>query len=68
MEITETQIKQDNPLFPIIFNAIFDKLASPLIYLHENWITMPPEQKAKYHPDLAKIHEQVKKQVEEAFK
>ena len=51
-----------------IANVILDKLASPLVYLYEAWTIMAPEKKAKYSPELAKIHERVKKEVDEAFK
>ena len=37
------------------FQACFDKLASPLVYLWDSWSVMAPEKKAKYSPELAKI-------------
>jgi len=50
-----------------IANVILDKLASPLVYLWEAWTVLPPEQKAKYNPELAKIHEESVKMAEKAF-
>jgi len=47
---------------------LVDKLASPLVYLYQSWSVMAPEKKAKYSEELAKIHERVKREVEEAFK
>jgi len=47
---------------------ILDKIASPLVYLYESWEVLSPEEKAKYSPELAKIHEQSKRMAEEAFK
>jgi len=58
-----------NPQEVTIFTRmVFDKLASPLVYLWEAWNAIPVEKKIRYNPELAKIHEQVQKQVEEAFK
>jgi len=56
------------PQFWNLVIAIFDKIASPLVYLYESWEVLSPEEKAKYDPELAKIHEQSKRMAEEAFK
>jgi len=54
--------------FNLATELVFDKVASPLVYLYEAWEVLAPEEKAKYDPELAKIHEQSKKLAEEAFK
>jgi len=56
-----------NPLDRMWVQAIFDKLASPLVYLYEAWEVLAPEEKAKYHPELAKIHEESKQLAEKVF-
>jgi hypothetical protein len=68
MEISETVAKPNSYIFPYVLNAVFEKLASPLVYLHETWMFMPTDKKAKYNPQLAKIHEEAQKQVEQALK
>jgi hypothetical protein len=55
-------------MFPYVFQAVYEKLASPLVYLHERWMFMPTDKKAKYNPQLTKIHEEAQKQVEQALK
>lgn len=67
-EIAESYTPKNSYMFPYVFQAVFDKLASPLVYLHETWMLMPTEQKAKYNPELAKVREEAQKMVEEAFK
>jgi hypothetical protein len=54
--------------YEAVFQAVFDKVASPLVYLYESWCVMSPEKKAKFNPEIAEIHNRVKRQVEEAFK
>jgi len=46
--------------YDVLVAAFFDKLAAPLIYLYESWDVMAPEEKGKYTPELAKIHEESK--------
>ncbi|MHA1829070.1 MAG: hypothetical protein ACTSX6_10545 [Candidatus Heimdallarchaeaceae archaeon] len=48
-------------------NMIFDKVSSPLVYLYEAWSVLPPETKAKYNPELAKIHEETEKIADRYF-
>jgi hypothetical protein len=59
--------KYDSPVHWKAMLAVFDKLASPLVYLWEAWEVLPPEKKAKYNPELAKIHEESVKLAEKAF-
>ena len=51
----------------LIVRMVFDKLASPLVYLYEAWEVLNPEEKAKYSLEMAKIHEESKKLAEEVF-
>lgn len=67
-EIAESYTPKNSYIFPYVLNAVFEKLASPLVYLHETWMFMPTDKKAKYNPQLAKIHEEAQKQVEQALK
>jgi hypothetical protein len=67
-EIAESYTPRNSYMFPYVFQAIYEKLASPLVYLHETWMFMPTEQKAKYNPELAKIHEQAEKAAEQIGK
>jgi len=53
--------------FNLGVQLVFDKLASPLVYLYEAWSVLPPEKKATYSAELAKIHEESKKLAEKAF-
>jgi hypothetical protein len=53
--------------YETIFKAVFDKLASPLVYLYEAWNVMNPEKKAKYSPEMQKIHEESRKLAEKIF-
>ena len=62
------QFNQPPELKRTFFQACFDKLASPLVYLWEAWSVMAPEKKTKYSPELAKIHEESKRMAERAFK
>ena len=62
------QFNQPPELKRTFFQACFDKLTTPLVYLWEAWSVMAPENKAKYSPELAKIHEESKKQAEDVFK
>lgn len=54
--------------YNVLVPCFFEKLAAPLIYLYESWEVLPPEEKAKYSEELAKIHEETKKLAEKAFK
>jgi len=47
--------------------VVFDKLAAPLVYLYESWEVLSPEEKAKYSPDLAAVHEEHEALAEEIF-
>jgi hypothetical protein len=67
-EIAETYTPKNSYMFPYVFQAVYEKLASPLVYLHERWMFMPTDKKAKYNPQLTKIHEEAQKQVEQALK
>ena len=67
-EIAESYTPKNSYIFPYVFQAVYEKLASPLVYLHETWMFMPTEKKAKYNPELAKIHEEAKKVAEQIGK
>jgi hypothetical protein len=48
--------------------AIFDKLASPLIYLKEEWMRLPLEEIVRYCPHLKPKLEEARKVAEEGAK
>jgi len=50
-----------------VYQAVFDKLASPLVYLYDSWLEMPIKEKAKYNPELAEIHKKSEAMVKEAW-
>jgi hypothetical protein len=66
-EIARENWLESDIRYEVIFRAVFDKLASPLVYLYKAWNVMNPEKKAKYNPELQKIHEEGKKLAEKVF-
>jgi len=54
--------------FEIMVRVLFDKLASPLVYLYEAWTVLPGSEKARYDAELARIHAESERMAEEAFK
>ena len=44
--------------------GVFEKIASPLVYLHDTWMLLPPETKARYNPEF----QQIKKEADETAK
>jgi len=52
---------------PCIVGMVFDKVASPLVYLYDAWEVLPSEDKAKYDPEFKRIHEEAEKLAQEIF-
>jgi len=54
----------------LMLAAVFEKISSPLVYLYDQWETLPPEERKKYMPkeDVEKIDETIKKLLEELEK
>jgi hypothetical protein len=46
---------------------LFDKLATPLVYLYEQWLSLPIEEKAKYNPKLKEIKAKAEEMAKQAF-
>jgi len=55
-------------MFEMVARVVFDKLASPLVYLYEAWTVLPGSEKARYDAELARIHAESERMAEEAFK
>jgi len=54
--------------FPETWCVVFNKLASPLVYLYEAWDVLDPAKKAEYDPELHKAVEEAKSLAKEVFK
>jgi len=49
------------------FTAVYDKIATPLVYLYERWTTMNMEEKSQYDEELKKLYIEYKNRVREAM-
>jgi hypothetical protein len=50
--------------YEAVFQAVFEKVASPLVYLYDAWCVMSPDMKAKFSPEIAEVYEKIKMQAE----
>jgi hypothetical protein len=51
-----------------VFQSVFEKLASPLVYLYDAWAVMSAEKKIAFDQELARLYAEAKKQGEEVLK
>lgn len=66
MDLCEEIIKQNfrYEKYPLV---LFDKLSTPLVYLRDQWLLLPLEEKAKYNPKLKQIDEESKALAKNSF-
>jgi hypothetical protein len=50
-----------------VLPVLVDKIASPYVYLREAWDCLPPDEKARYSPELAERIDKAAKEAEQLW-
>jgi len=57
----------EDPEHMMMVVEVFKKLASPLVYLWDQWASKSPEEKAKWNPEILEKAEEHREAVEKAW-